>query len=89
MSHLNEYELTHGFGDRIGPMSAYNVEIESTEHFLLRCHFSFFSEIRTQNLNKINPSFFKLSAKDQFNILLYGYSSNISILSQQISQGNN
>ena len=37
------------------------------------------------NLNKINSSFFKLSAKDQVNILLYSHSSDNPIyLSQDI-----
>ena len=52
------------------------MEIESNEHFLLRCHF--YSSQRLElfdNLNKINSSFFKVSAKDQVNILLYVYSS--------------
>ena len=52
------------------------MEIESNKHFLLRCHF--YSSQRLElfdNLDKINSSFFKLSAKDQVNILLHVYSS--------------
>ena len=58
-------------------MCSCNTEIESNEHFLLRCHF--YSSQRLElfnNLNEISSSFFNLSAKDQVNILLYGYSSN-------------
>ena len=57
-------------------MCSCNTEIESNEHFLLRCHF--YSSQRLElfnNLNEISSSFFNLSAKDQVNILLYGYSS--------------
>ena len=76
LSNLNEHKFRHGFEDKISPMCSCNAEIESNEHFLLRCHF--YSSQRLElfdKLNKINSSFFKLSAKDQVNILLYGYSS--------------
>ena len=76
LSHLNEHKFRHGFEDTISPMCSCNTEIESNEHFLLRCYF--YSSQRLElldKLNKINSSFFKLSAKDQVNILLYGYSS--------------
>ena len=74
MSHLNEHKFRHGFEDTISPMC--NKEIESNKHFLLRCHFYSSQRLELFNkLNKINSSFFKLSAKDQVNILLYGYSS--------------
>ena len=76
LSNLNEHKFRHGFEDTISPMCSCNAEIESNEHFLLRCHF--YSSQRLElfdKLNKINSSFFKLSAKDQLNILLYGYSS--------------
>ena len=69
MSHLNEHKFRHGFEDTIGPMCSCNKEIESNEHFLLRCNF--YSSQRLgffDNLDKINSSFFKLSAKDQVNI---------------------
>ena len=57
-------------------MCSCNVEIESKEHFLVRCHFYYSQRLEFfDKLIKINSSFFKLSAKDQVNILLYGYSS--------------
>ena len=58
-------------------MCSCTTEIKSNEYFLLRCHF--YSSQRSElfdNLKKINSSFFKLSAKDHVDILLYGYSSN-------------
>ena len=76
LSHLNELKFRHGFEDTISPLCSCNTDIESNEHFLLRCHF--YSSQRLElfdKLNKINLSFFNLSAKDQANILLYGYSS--------------
>ena len=39
LSHLNEHMFRYGFGERISPMYACNVEIESIEHLLLLCHF--------------------------------------------------
>ena len=38
-SHLNEHTLSHGFGGTINAMCACGSEVESTEHFLLRCRF--------------------------------------------------
>ena len=75
MSHLNEHKFRHGFEDTISPMCSCNTEIESNEHFLF-CHFHSSQRLEIFNkLNKINSSFFKLSAKEQVNILLCGYSS--------------
>ena len=52
-------------------MCSYNMEIESNKHFLLRCHFYSSQRLELFNkLNKINSSFFELSAKDQVNISL-------------------
>ena len=76
LSHLNEHIFRHGFQDTISPMCSCNAEIESNEHFLLRCHFYSFQRLELfDKINKINSSFLKFSAKDQVNILLYGYSS--------------
>ena len=77
LSHLNEHKFGHDFEDTISLMCSCNMEIKSNEHFLLHCHF--YSSQRLElfdNLNKNNSTFLKLSAKDQVNILLCGYSSN-------------
>ena len=55
-SHLNGQR--HGFNDAINSMCAYGTEVETIEHFLLRCHF--YSTLRLelfQNLEKIDPNF--------------------------------
>ena len=36
---LNEYQFRHGYTDTINPMCAYGADVETTEHFLLHCHF--------------------------------------------------
>ena len=38
-SHLKEHKFRSGCGDTINPMCACGAEIETTENFLLRCHF--------------------------------------------------
>ena len=38
-SHLNKHKFRHGFSDTINPMCACRTEIETREHFFLRCHF--------------------------------------------------
>ena len=77
LHHLNEHKFRHGFEDTVSPMCSCNTESESNEHFLLRCYFYSFQRLELfNNLNRINSSFYKLSAKDHVNILLYGYLSN-------------
>ena len=39
LSHINEHKSRHDFRDTINPMCACGTEIETTEHFFLRCHF--------------------------------------------------
>ena len=37
-SHLNEHKFRHCFGDTLNAKCACGSEVETTEHFLLRCH---------------------------------------------------
>ena len=37
-SHVNEHKFRHLFNDTINPMCACETKVETTEHFLLRCH---------------------------------------------------
>ena len=69
LSCLNEHKFRHGC---ISPMCSCNTEIESKEHFLLRC--PFYSSQRLElfdNLNKINSSFFRLSDSQVKSIFCY------------------
>ena len=62
-SHLNEHKFRHGFGDTINAMCACGSEVETTEHFLLRCHL--YSPQRLElfeNLEKVDSSFLNLKA---------------------------
>ena len=86
LSHLDEHKFRYCSEDTISPMCSCNMEIEDNEHFLLRCHFHSSKRLELfDDLNKINSSFSKLSAKDQVNFLSYGCSSNNPIsLSEDI-----
>ena len=78
-SHLNDHKFRHGFSDTINPMCACGTEVETAEHFLLPCQF--YSTQRSElfeNLEKVEPSFLSLSAKNQVLILLYGSRTNNS-----------
>ena len=69
-SHLNEHNFIYGFNDSINPMCSCGTEVETTEHFLLRCHF--YSTLRLElfeNLEKIDSNFLNLNEKDQVNVL--------------------
>ena len=66
-------------------MCACGIEIEATGHFLL--HSQFYSTQRLEhfeNLEKVEPNFLSLSAKNQVIILLYGSWNNSEDLNQEI-----
>ena len=78
-SHLKEHKFRHGFADTINPMCACGVDVQTMEHFLLRCHF--YSTQRLElfdNLERANPDFKNLSDKDQASFMLYGSKTNTS-----------
>ena len=39
LSHLNKHRFNHNFDNCIKPLCTYTLEIESTIHFFLHCHF--------------------------------------------------
>ena len=72
-SHLKEPKLRHGFADTMNPMRACQTDVETTEHFLLQCHFC--STQRSElldNTKKANSYFKNLTDKDQVSHMLYG-----------------
>ena len=50
-NHLNKCKFKHGFGSAINPMCAWGAEVETTEHFLLCCHF--YSTQRSEFLDQL------------------------------------
>ena len=72
-SHLNEHKFRHGFRDTLNPLCDCNSEMETTAHYLLRCHL--FSNQRLKlldNINQLDNTMLTLSEKEIINILLYG-----------------
>ena len=72
-SNLYEHKFRNGFEDTINAMCACGNEVETTEHFLLRCHL--YSPQRLElfeNLEKVESNFFNLNIKDKVRFLLYG-----------------
>ena len=72
-SHRNEHKFRYGFEDTINAMFACESEVETTEHFLLRCHlYSPQRLVLFENLNKVDSNFLNLNVKDKVSFLLYG-----------------
>ena len=84
-TNLNEHKFRHGFNDTVNPMCPCGTDVETTEHFLLRCHclstqrFELFD-----HLYRLDPSFSKLNAKEKVAYLLYGSRSNSSSLNKEV-----
>ena len=79
-SHLNEHKFRHGFEDTINATCGCGSEVETTEHFLLRCHL--YSPLRLElfeNLEKVESSFLNLNVKGKSE-LVTSKSSNHEIL---------
>ena len=71
--HFNEHKFRHGFSDTINPMCSCGTEIETTEHFFLRCHFYSTQRLKLfESLKKVDSNFFNLNEKYQVNTLLHG-----------------
>ena len=66
-------------------MCACATEVETTEHFLLRCEFCSTQRLEfLENLEKVEPNFVSLSAKNEVLILLYVSRTNSENLNQDI-----
>ena len=72
-SHLKEHKFKHNFQDTLNPLCGCSLEIESTEHFFLRCqNYNHERQNLLNNISKFDSSFSLLCSTDQINILLYG-----------------
>ena len=90
-SHLREHKFKHNFQDTLNPLCGCSLEIESTEHFFLRC-LNYANERQTllNEISKFDSTFLLRCSSDQVNILLYGKSTfkaenNFEILSNSIT----
>ena len=85
-SHLNEHKFRHGFTDIINPLCACGKELETNEHFLLRCQLYTAQRLELLGkLEKLDSKFSNLNSKDQVSFLLYGSKTDNSLnLNQNI-----
>ena len=66
-------------------MCACGTETETTEHFLLRCQFYSTQRLELfEKLEKVEPNFLNLNAKNQVLVLLYGSRTIFENLNQEI-----
>ena len=63
-SHLREYKFKHNFRDTLNPLCSFDIEVESTSNYFLRCHF--FDALRAtlmNDLRKLTVTFLHLEMK--------------------------
>ena len=69
----------------MNPMCACKTEVETTEHFLLHCHFYSTKKLEIfENLEKVDPNVLSFSAKNQIFISLHGSQRNNSKIQNQV-----
>ena len=72
-SHLNEHKFRHNFKERVSPMRGCELEIESTQHFFLRCHFYHIERSELPNsLYEIDLPINELNEDSIINLVLFG-----------------
>ena len=72
-SHLREHKLKHNFQDTLNPLCSCSIEVQSTSHYFLRCHF--YDTLRAalmNDLRNIDSDLPALRDENLKNILLYG-----------------
>ena len=87
LSHLNKHRFDHNFDNCINPLCTCTLEIESTTHFFLHCHFC--RNIRKtllDDLNEININISNFSETALTDLHLYGKSSFDKIQNKKIWQ---
>ena len=85
LSHLNEHRFNHNFDNCINPLCTCTLEIESTTHFFLHCHFyRNIQKTLLDDLNEININISNFSETALTDLLLYGKSSFDKIQNKKI-----
>ena len=85
LSHLNKHRFNHNFDNCINPLCTCTLEIESTTHFFLHCHFN--KNIRKtllDELNEININISNYAETALTDLLQYGKSSFDKIQNKKI-----
>ena len=49
--HLRKHKFKHNFSDTLNPLCSCSIEVESTSHYFLRCHF--FDALQTTFMNDL------------------------------------
>ena len=76
LSHLNEHRFNHNFEGCIKPLCTCTLEVESTTHFFLHCHYyNNICKTLLDDLKVINVNILKLSETALTDLLLYGEAS--------------
>ena len=72
-SYLGEHKFKHNFQDTLNPLRSCSIEVESTFHYFLRCHFFDAMQATFMNdLRSIDSHLPTLRDENLTNILLYG-----------------
>ena len=72
-SHLSKHRFKHNFKNCINPLCTCSLEIETTKHFFLHCHYySVFHITFLNDLNNISPHFALFHEDVSVKTLLYG-----------------
>ena len=73
LSHLNEHRFRHNFQDCLNPLCSCSLEIESTTHFFLHCHYyNTFRQTLLDTVETIIQDISHLSDDSLTNQLLHG-----------------
>ena len=76
LSHLNEHKFRHSFQDCLNPLCSCSLEVETTNHYFLHCHY--YNDIRKILLDTVkeitNICLSDFSDETLVNLLLYGNS---------------
>ena len=71
--HLNEQKFRHSFENTLNAVYACRSEVETTEHFLLRCYLYSPRRLKLfEILRKIDSRFLNLNVKNKVSFFLYG-----------------
>ena len=72
-SHLNEHKFRHNFRDTVKPIRSCGAEIETTDHYLLRCLiFALVQLIFLNRIFEINVEFRNMNDSTLTSLLLFG-----------------
>ena len=76
LSHLNEHKFRHNFQDCLNPLCSCSLEVETTNHYFLHCHY--YNDIRKTLLDTVkeitNICLSDFSDESLVNLLLHGNS---------------